>query len=74
VEPHKIFVRDRFDLKIDLPISYKTAVLGGMVKVPTIDEMFDFTIPEGTQSGTVLPCAVRGLSRRETARATGLCV
>ena len=58
VEPHKIFVRERFDLKVDLPISFATAALGGTVKVPTIDDTFDFTIPEGTQSGTVF--TVRG--------------
>ena len=61
VEPHKIFARERFDLKIDLPISYKTAVLGGTVKVPTIDETFDFTIPEGTQSGTVFTLRGKGI-------------
>ncbi len=69
VEPHKIFVRDRFDLKIDLPISYKTAVLGGTVKVPTIDDTFDFTIPEGTQSGTVF--TVRGKGIRSARNGTG---
>ena len=61
VEPHKIFTRERFDIKIDLPISYKTAVLGGTVKVPTIDETFDFTIPEGTQSGTVFTLRGKGI-------------
>ena len=69
VEPHKIFVRDRFDLKIDLPISFKTAALGGTVKVPTIDETFDFTIPEGTQSGTVF--TVRGKGIRSARSGTG---
>ena len=61
VEPHKIFVRDNFDLKIDLPISFKTAALGGLVKVPTIDETFDFTIPEGTQSGQVFTVRGKGI-------------
>ena len=61
VEPHKIFTRERFDLKIDLPISYKTAVLGGTVKVPTIDDTFEFTIPEGTQSGTVFTLRGKGI-------------
>jgi molecular chaperone DnaJ len=61
VEPHKMFVRDRFDLKMDLPISYKTAVLVGTVKVPTIDETFEFTIPEGTQSGTVFTLRGKGI-------------
>ena len=69
VEPHKIFVRDRFDLKIDLPISFKTAALGGTVKVPTIDDTFDFTIPEGTQSGTVF--TVRGKGIRSARNGVG---
>ncbi|MBO5277781.1 MAG: molecular chaperone DnaJ, partial [Clostridia bacterium] len=69
VEPHKIFVREQFDLKIDLPISFKTAALGGVVKVPTIDDTFDFTIPEGTQSGTVF--TIRGKGIRSARNGTG---
>jgi len=69
VEPHKIFVRDRFDLKIDLPISYKTACLGGVVKVPTIDDTFEFTVPEGTQSGQVF--TVRGKGIKSARNGTG---
>ena len=51
VEPHKILVRERFNLKVDLPISFKTAALGGVVKVPTVDSTVDLKIPEGTQNG-----------------------
>ncbi|MBQ3506130.1 MAG: molecular chaperone DnaJ [Clostridia bacterium] len=69
VEPHKIFVRDQFDLKVELPISYKTAALGGVVKVPTIDDTFDFTIPEGTQSGQVF--TIRGKGIRSARGGTG---
>ena len=69
IEPHKIFTRDRFDLKLDLPISYKTAVLGGTVKVPTVDDTFDFTVPEGTQSGTVF--TIRGKGIRSARNGTG---
>ena len=61
VEPHKIFKRDNFDLHIDLPISYKTAALGGTVKVPTIDDTFEFTVPEGTQSGTAFTLRGKGI-------------
>ena len=61
IEPHKIFTRERFDIKLDLPISYKTAVLGGTVKVPTIDDTFEFTVPEGTQSGTVFTLRGKGI-------------
>ena len=69
VEPHKIFVRDRFDLKIDLPISYKIATLGGVVKVPTIDDTFEFTVPEGTQSGQVF--TIRGKGIKSARNGTG---
>ena len=69
VEPHKLFVRDRFDLKLDLPISYKTAVLGGIVKVPTIDDVFEFTVPEGTQSGQVF--TIRGKGIKSARNGTG---
>ena len=69
VEPHKIFVRDQFDLKVELPISYKIAALGGVVKVPTIDDTFDFTIPEGTQSGQVF--TIRGKGIRSARGGTG---
>lgn len=69
VEPHKLFVRDRFDLKLDLPISYKKAALGGVVKVPSIDDTFEFTIPEGTQSGTVF--TIRGKGIKSARNGTG---
>jgi molecular chaperone DnaJ len=69
VESHKIFVRDRFDLNVELPISYKIAALGGVVKVPTIDDVIDFTIPEGTQSGQVF--TVRGKGIKSARGGTG---
>ena len=69
IEPHKLFTRDKFDLKIDLPISYKTATLGGTVKVPTVDDTFEFTIPEGTQSGQVF--TVRGKGIKSARNGTG---
>ena len=61
VEPHKIFVREQFNLKLDLYVPYKTAVLGGTVKVPTVDDTFDFNIPEGTQSGTTFTVRGKGI-------------
>ena len=69
VEPHKIFVREQFNLKVDLYVPYKTAALGGTVKVPTIDDTFDLNIPEGTQSGTVF--TVRGKGIRSVRGGTG---
>lgn len=52
VEPHPIFVRNEFDVQMELPINMTQAALGATVRIPTIDgkeEMLE--IPPGTQSG-----------------------
>ena len=64
VEPSKIFRRKNFDLYVDLPISFKTATLGGKVKVPLIDETMEYTIPEGTQSGKIFFVRGKGIKSR----------
>jgi molecular chaperone DnaJ len=61
VEPHRILIRDKFDLKVEVPVSFKTAALGGVIKVPTIDDAIDFTIPEGTQNGQVFTIRGKGI-------------
>ena len=68
VEPSKIFKRKQFDLYVEVPISFKTAALGGKVKVPLIDDTMDYTIPEGTQSGKVFFVRGKGI---KTSRGTG---
>ncbi len=68
VEPSKIFKRKNFDIYVEVPISFKTAALGGKVKIPLIDDTIDYTIPEGTQSGKVF--FVRGKGIRSS-RGTG---
>ena len=68
VEPSKIFSRKNFDLYVSVPISVKTAALGGKVKVPIIDETLDYTIPEGTQSGKIFFVRGKGI---KTQRGSG---
>ena len=68
VEPSKIFRRKNFDLYVSVPISFKTAALGGKVKVPLIDDTMDYTIPEGTQSGKVFFVRGKGI---KSSRGTG---
>ncbi len=64
VEPHKIFQRKNMDLYVDLPIPFATATLGGVVKIPDLDNTFDYTIPEGTQSGTTFTLRGKGIHSR----------
>lgn len=64
VEPHKLFRREKNDLYLDLPVPFTVAALGGTVKVPEIDDTFDYTIPEGTQSGTTFTVRGKGLKTR----------
>lgn len=52
IEPHKLLRREDRDLFVTVPISYKTAVCGGKILVPGIDDMIEYTVPEGTASGT----------------------
>ncbi len=64
VAPHRLFTRKNMDLYLDLPIPYATAALGGVVKVPDIENVFEYTIPEGTQSGTVFTLHGKGIKSR----------
>ena len=68
VSPSKLFKRKDFDLYVELPISYKTACLGGKVEVPLIDETMTYTIPEGTQHGKHFLVRGKGI---KTKRGTG---
>ncbi len=64
VAPHRLFTRKNMDLYLDLPVPYATAALGGVIKVPDIDSVFEYTIPEGTQSGTVFTLRGKGIKSK----------
>ena len=52
VEPHRIFVRDQYDVHLDLPINFAQAALGATVQIPTLEgESEDLDVPAGTQAG-----------------------
>jgi molecular chaperone DnaJ len=61
VEPHKILKRDGFDVYEDVPITFTEAILGGKVKIAGINETLEITIPELTQSGTILTVKGKGV-------------
>jgi DnaJ-class molecular chaperone len=51
IAPHPIFEREGADLRLELPITLYEAVLGGKVRVPTLDGAVELAIPAGTNSG-----------------------
>ncbi|VVB56485.1 Chaperone protein DnaJ [uncultured archaeon] len=63
VEPDERFERDGEDLHVQVPISYTLAVLGGKVKVPTLDGEAEMTVPAGTPSHSLLRLRGEGLPR-----------
>ncbi|MGY8957896.1 MAG: DnaJ C-terminal domain-containing protein [Alphaproteobacteria bacterium] len=60
VSPHKLFRRDANDVHIELPIALHEAVLGGKVRVPTIDGPVTMTVPKHTNSGDRLRLKGKG--------------
>ncbi len=52
VEEHEIFTRKGNDIFFTVPISFATAALGSEIEIPTLDGTTQYTIPEGTQTGT----------------------
>ncbi len=61
VKPHEIFRRDEFDVHIEIPITFVQAALGATLKVPTLDGVVEYDIPEGTQSGSVFRLRGKGV-------------
>jgi len=63
VRPDKVFQRDGADVFVNQEIPLTTAILGGMVEVPTIDGDLKLRIRPGTQSGTMVRLAGRGVKK-----------
>ncbi len=63
VQSHKLFVRDGYDLKLDMTISYPLAALGGEVTVPTMEGDMTYQIPAGTQPNDVIRIAGKGFPK-----------
>ncbi len=63
VRPHSVFERDGDDLYCEVPITYAEATLGGEIEIPTLEGSMKYTIPEGTQTGTVFTLRNKGVTR-----------
>ena len=68
IEPHRFFRREGDNIRLDLPVTLKEAVLGAKVKVPTPEGPVMLTVPKGTTSGKVLRLKGRGFTGRDGKR------
>lgn len=59
VAPHPLFQREGDDLRVTVPVDLYSAVLGGEVRVPTLERPVVLTVPAGTQNGRAI--RLRGL-------------
>ena len=62
VEPHAFFTRQGHDIHIELPVTLPEALLGGTIKVPTLDGTVALKVPKGSNTGTVLRLKSKGIA------------
>lgn len=60
-ERHKLFRRDGADLRVDLPITLYEAVLGGKVRVPTLEGTVELSLPPSVNTTKALRLKGKGL-------------
>jgi len=63
IAPHAFFKVDGNDLRVDLPITLYEAVLGGKVRVPTLGNAVELSIPKNTSSGRIFRLKGKGLPK-----------
>jgi DnaJ-class molecular chaperone len=68
IAPHRFFARDGTNIRLELPVTLKEAVLGAKVKVPTPEGPVMVTVPKGTSSGKVLRLKERGFVAKDGKR------
>jgi DnaJ-class molecular chaperone len=61
IAPHPHFSVDGVNLRVDIPVTLYDAVLGGKVRVPTLDGAVDLAIPAGTNSGRTFRLKGKGM-------------
>jgi molecular chaperone DnaJ len=61
VQRHPLFERDGNSVLLIMPVSFVQAALGAELEVPTLDGKVKYSIPEGTQTGTVFRLRGKGI-------------
>jgi DnaJ-class molecular chaperone len=68
IRPHRFYKREGDNIRLDLPVSIDEAVLGGKVRVPTVDGPVMLSVPKGSSSGKVLRLKGKGFTGKSGTR------
>ncbi len=71
VAPHPVFRREGADVHVEASVSLPEAVLGAKITVPTIEGNVTVSVPEGSNSGSVLRLKGKGLTQPPGTRRFG---
>jgi DnaJ-class molecular chaperone len=63
IAPDPLFRREGDNIHIELPVSLSEAVLGARIEVPTVTGPVTMTIPQGSDTGSVLRLRGKGVQR-----------
>ena len=61
IKQHEFFQRDGTSVLLSLPVSFVQATLGADIEVPTLDGKVKYSVPAGTQTGTVFRLRNKGI-------------
>ena len=61
VARHAFFEREGNSVLLTMPLTFVQAALGAELEVPTLDGKVKYTVPEGTQTGTVFRLRGKGI-------------
>ncbi|MBE6550704.1 MAG: molecular chaperone DnaJ [Ruminococcaceae bacterium] len=61
IKTHSVFQRDGYNIYCEIPITFTEAALGAQINVPTLEGGTKYTIPEGTQTGTLYTLKNKGI-------------
>jgi DnaJ-class molecular chaperone len=67
VAPHPWMTRDGNDIRMDLPVTLKEAVLGAKVPAPTLTGTVSLSVPPNSNTGTTLRLKGKGIAAQDGA-------
>lgn len=74
VTPHKILVRDGFDLNLKVYVPFYTLLLGGEIEIPLPKGTTTLKIPELTQSNTIFKLKGKGIKNLNSSNVGNLII